>query len=93
MNVFSKSNKLKAFIVPKTTDIIISLANNGKFAIYKGANICGLYCYLEIIGDSTTLTNSGQCSHHFGPSSFTNNDTATLHPVIAALRVIHKTIF
>ena len=32
--VLSKSDKLKAFIVPKMTDIIIFLNNNGNLAIY-----------------------------------------------------------
>ena len=41
----------------------------------------------------TTLTTSGQISHHFGPSSSTNNDTATLLTVIAALFMRQKSIY
>ena len=56
--------------------------SNGKSAVYKGANIHGLFSYLESIGAPTTLTTSVQSSRHFGPSSSTNNDTATLKPFI-----------
>ena len=42
-----------------------------------------------MIGAPTTLTTSGQHSHYFGPSSSSNNDAATLHPVIADLRMGH----
>ena len=88
----SNINKLKTFIVPNLTDFIKFLDNNVILIIYRGGNIHGLYCYLEIIGSSTTLTTSGHRFHHFGPSSFTNNDTSTLHPFITALHVWQKTI-
>ena len=38
------------------------------------------------------MTNSGHRSHHFGPSSSSNNDATTLQPVIADLRMIQKSI-
>ena len=57
---FSKSKKLKAYIAPKITDIITLLDNNGKSSVYKGGNIHGPYCYLEMIGAPTTLTTSVQ---------------------------------
>ena len=65
---FSKSEKIKAFIVPKMTYLIKFLDNNGKYDVYTGGNIDVIYCYLEMIGSPTTLTTSGQCSHNFGPS-------------------------
>ena len=49
------------------TDIIAFLDNNGKYYVYTGGNINGIYFYLEMIGYPTTLTTSGQRSHHFGP--------------------------
>ena len=69
------------------TYLITFLDNNRKYAIYKGENIHGLYCYLEMIGSPNIFTNSGQRSHNFGTSSSTNNDTETLHPVISAPHV------
>ena len=45
-----------------------------------------------MIGYPITLTASGQISHHFGPSSSSENDAATLQPVIAALRTRQKII-
>ena len=36
MQAFSKSNKLKAFIAPDMTNIIIFLDKNGKYAVYTG---------------------------------------------------------
>ena len=45
-----------------------------------------------MIGVRTTLTTSGQRSHHFGPSSYTNNDAETLQTVIAALLMRKSTI-
>ena len=45
-----------------------------------------------MLGAPTTLTTSGQRSHHFGPSYSRNNDAATFQPVIAALRMILKII-
>ena len=85
MKAFSKSDKLRAFIVPKMTDIITLLDNNGKYAVYTGGYINGIYRYLEMIGSPTTLTTSGQSSHHFIPSSSINNDTASIQPFIASL--------
>ena len=45
-----------------------------------------------MIGAPTTLTTSSQCSHHFGTSYSINNDTAYLHPFVAALHMIQKNI-
>ena len=64
------------------TDLITFLDNNGKVAIYTSVNTYGLYCYLKMIGATTTLTTSGHRYHYFGPSYYTTNDTATLHLVI-----------
>ena len=58
MKAFSNSEKLKVLIAPKMKDIITFLDNNGKYAVYKGGNIHGLYCYLDMIGAPTTLTTS-----------------------------------
>ena len=87
IKTFSESNKIKASIVPKMTDLITLLDNNVKSAFYTEGNIHGLYCYLEIIGAPTTLTTSGQRSHNFGSSYSNNNYSAYLQPVIAALRM------
>ena len=38
-NDLSKSDKIKAFIVPKMTDLITFPDNNGKLAVYTGVNI------------------------------------------------------
>ena len=38
------------------------------------------------------MTTSGQRTYHFGPSSSSNNDAATLQSVIAALRMRQKII-
>ena len=73
-------------------DFITLPENNGKLAVYTGRDINGIYRYLEIIGSPTVLTTSGQRSHHFGLSSSTNNDTASLQPGIAALRTRQKII-
>ena len=89
----SKSNKLKVFIAPKMKYLITFLDNNGKPAVYTGVNIHGIYRYLEMIGPPSTLTTSGQSSNNFGPSSSTNNDTATLHTVIEFLCIIHQIIY
>ena len=67
------------------TDLITFPDNNRKSDVYKGGNIHGLYCYIEMIGAPTASTTLCQNSHHFGPSSKPNNYTATLQPVIAAL--------
>ena len=45
----SKSDKLKAFILPKMTHLIKFLDNNEKSTVYTGANIHGLYHYLGMI--------------------------------------------
>ena len=65
MKEFSKRDKLKALIVPKMTYLITLLENNGKSAVYTGLNIHGLYSYLDMIGDPTKLTTSGQRYHNF----------------------------
>ena len=78
MKELSKSDKLRDFIAPKMTDIITFLDNNGKYAVYTCGDINGIYRYLDMIGEPTTLTTSGQRSHHFSPSSSRNNDAATL---------------
>ena len=83
----TKSEKLRAFIAPKMTDIITFLDNNGKYAVDTGGDIHGIYHYLKMIGSPNTFTNSGQRSHNFGPSSSSNNDAETLQQVIADLRM------
>ena len=45
-----------------------------------------------MIGDTTTLTTSVQQSHHFGPLSSTNNDTASIQPFISSLLMRHNAI-
>ena len=60
MKALSKSNKLKSFIVTKMTYLITFLDNNRKSAVYTRVNIHGLNIYQEMIGDPTTLTNTGQ---------------------------------
>ena len=52
----SKSEKIKAFIAPKMTYLITFLENNGKYAVYTGWNINGIYHYLDMIRDQTKLT-------------------------------------
>ena len=102
MKALTKSEKVKAFIAPKMTDLVTFIDNKVKSAVYDGGDIHGIYRYLEIIGDPTTLTTSGHSSHHFVPLSSSNNDAATLQPVIEALcmrqtiiceccgRIVHK---
>ena len=92
MKSFTKSDKLKVFILPKVTDLITFLDNNKKSSVYTGGDIHGIYRYIEIIGDPTTLTTSCQRSHHVGPSSSVNNDTAYIQLGIAALRMRQKSI-
>ena len=46
-----------------------------------------------MIGSPTTLTTSGQSSHHFGTSSSIKNDTASLQPVIADLCMRQNIIY
>ena len=74
------------------TDPITFLDNNGKYSVYTGGKINGIYSYIDMIGAPTTLTTSGQCSHNFGPSSAINNDISFLHPVIVNLRTTQKSI-
>ena len=92
MKALTNIEKLRDFIAPKMTDLITFLDNNGKYAVYTGGDIHGIYSYLESIGSPTTLTTSGQRSHNFGPSYSSNNDAATLQPVIVALRMRQKSI-
>ena len=58
-NVFSLKNYLSyQTSIPvhaKMTDIITLLDNNGKYAVYTGRKIHGIYLYPEIIGSPTTL--------------------------------------
>ena len=77
MKTLSKSDKLRALIATKMTDLITFLDNNVKSAVYIGGYIHGICRYLDIIGSPTTLTTSGQRSHHLIPSSYTNNYTAS----------------
>ena len=92
MKGFSKSEKLKAFIAPNMKYLITFLESNVKSSVYTGVKINGIYRYLDIIGYPTTLTTSGQHSHHVGPSSSVNNDTAYIQLGIAALRMRQKSI-
>ena len=78
MKSFSNIVKLKAFIATNMTYLITLLENNGKYAVYTGGNIHGIYCYLEMIGYPMTLITLGQRSHNFSPSSDINNDSATI---------------
>ena len=78
IKALSKSDKLKSFIAPNMTYLIIFLDNNGKSDVYTGVNINIIYHYLEIIGSPTTLTTSGQRSNNFVPFSSTNIDTSTI---------------
>ena len=92
MKALTKSEKNKAFIAPKMTDLITFIHKNGKSADYDGGDIHGIYRYLEIIGDPTIFNTSSQRSNNFGHSSSSNNDAATIQPVIEALRMIQKSI-
>ena len=85
MKALSKSDKLRAFIAPKMTDLITFLDNKGEYAVHKGGYIHGIYRYIDMIVDPTTFTTSGQLSHSFIPVSSINNDTESLQPVIADL--------
>ena len=87
MKALTKSEKLKAFMAPNMTDLITFIDTKGKYAVYYGGDIHGIYRYLEIIGAPTTLTTSSHRSNHFGPSSSSNNYATTLQPVIADLRI------
>ena len=92
MKELSKSNKLKALIATKMTDLIKFLDYNGKYAVYTGWNIRGLYRYLEMLGAPTTLTTSVHLSRRYGPSPSTNNDTASLQSVLLDLHMIQISI-
>ena len=92
IKALSTSDKLRAFIAPKMTDLITLFDNNGKYSVYTGGEINGIYSYLDMIGSPTTLTTSGQSSHNFSPSFSINNDTAYLQPVIADLCTRQKSI-
>ena len=74
------------------TDLNTFLDNNRKSDSCRGGKIHGIYLYLEMIGEPTTLTTSGQLSRHFSPSSSITNDTEYLQPVIADLRKRQKSI-
>ena len=89
----SKSDKPISFIAPKMIDITTLIINNGKYAVYTGGDIHGIYFYLDMIGAPTTLTTSGQRSHHFSQSSSINNYTESTQPVIVALRIRQKSIY
>ena len=78
MKALTKSEKLKAFIAPNMTDLMTLLDNNDKSAVYTVGDIHGIYRYLDMIGAPTTLNTSGQRSHHFVPSSSSNNDASTI---------------
>ena len=56
MEALTKSKRLRAFIAPKMTDLITLLEKNGKYDVYTGGDIHGIYRYIEMIGDPTTLT-------------------------------------
>ena len=43
MKALTKSEKLRAFIAPKMTDLITLLDDNGKYDVYTGGDIHGIY--------------------------------------------------
>ena len=92
MKELSNSDKIIAFISPNMIDLVTFPDNNRKSDVYTGGDIHGIYCYLEMIGDPTTLNTSGHSSHNFGPSYHINNDTVSIHLVLAAIHMIHKSI-
>ena len=59
MKAWSKIFKLKEFIATKMKDITTLIDNNVKYAVYIRGNIHGLYRYLEMIGATMELTNTG----------------------------------
>ena len=89
----SNSDKLRAFTAPNMTYIITFLDNDGKSYVYTRGGINGIYCYLKMILATATLTTSGQRYHKLSLSYFIKNDTASLQPVIAALRTRYKSIY
>ena len=90
MKLLLKSNKLKEFIATKMNDLITFFDKNGEYSVYTWGNINGIYSYLEMIVSTTTFTTSVQHSHHFGPSSYINNNTAYLHPFLEDIRMTQK---
>ena len=46
MKALTKSEKLKAFIAPKMTDLITFIDDKEKYALYDGGDIHGVYRYL-----------------------------------------------
>ena len=92
MKALSNSDKPRAFIAPKMIDIITFLDNNQKSDVYTRGYIHLIYRYLEMIGDPTILTTSGQRSHHFSPSSSIKNYTESIKTVIVALHTRQEII-
>ena len=43
MKALANSEKLRAFIAPKMTDLITFLDKNGKSSVYEGGEINGIY--------------------------------------------------
>ena len=60
MKALESSDKLKAFIAPNITDLIILLDKNRKLYICTGGNIHGIYCYIFMIGAPNNLNSSSQ---------------------------------
>ena len=92
MKTLSKNDKIRTFIAPNVIYLITFLDNNGKYDVYTGECIHGIYSYLEMMGSPTTLTTSGQRSNDFSPSSSSNNDAETFQTVIAAPCMRQKSI-
>ena len=93
MKALKNSKKLRGLIAPKIKNLITLLDKKRKSDVFMVGDINDIYCYLEMIGDPTTLTTSAQIYHHFRPSSSSNNDSATLQPVITALCIRQRIIF
>ena len=66
MKALTKSEKLKAFMAPKMTDLITFIDKNGKSTAYDGEYIHGIYRYLEMIGAPTALTTLHQDLYRHG---------------------------
>ena len=92
MKALSKSDKLRYFIAPKMTHLIIFLDNNVKSSVYTRGYIPGIYHNLDMIGALTTFTTSGQHYHNFSPLSSINDDSETIQPVIVDVRKVQKSI-
>ena len=58
MKALTKSEKLKAFIAPKMTDLITFIDKNGKSADCDGGDIHGIYSYLELLHQCCWMTKS-----------------------------------